>query len=126
MAYKALHFCHHTGCSELVTSSFCEQHQKEYDDKQAKIKSEYERTRASVTERGYDETWRRVRIAYLRKQPLCEICEKNGLTVPAVLVHHIRPISEGGARLDANNLMALCRECHEDIHKGDRFKKRGS
>ena len=124
-ANKALRFCRHIGCSELVTSSYCEQHQKEYDEKQAKIKAEYDKTREMVAQRGYDETWRRVRIAYLHQHPLCEMCEKKGLTVPAVLVHHIKPIDEGGARLNTDNLMSLCRNCHEEAHKGERFKKKG-
>ena len=34
--------------------------------------------------------------------------------------HHIKPLSEGGAH-DRNNLIALCKSCHSQIHvkRGD-------
>ena len=31
-------------------------------------------------------------------------------------VHHIIPLAEGGERLDIENLMTLCRECHDRKH----------
>lgn len=30
-------------------------------------------------------------------------------------VHHIRPISDGGAALDLDNLQTLCHACHNTI-----------
>jgi 5-methylcytosine-specific restriction protein A len=55
---------------------------------------------------------------YLREHPLCEMCERKGWVVPATMVHHVKPIKQGGAVLDMENLMALCRRCHDKIHKG--------
>jgi 5-methylcytosine-specific restriction protein A len=76
----------------------------------------YDDRRGSAAARGYDARWDKAREAYLNRNPLCEMCEKEGRTTPAVLVHHKKPIDEGGERLNPDNLMALCRECHEKIH----------
>jgi len=124
MPYKALKFCSYPGCNELVSVRYCPVHQKIYDDAEAIRNAEYEKTRLPAAERGYDATWQAVSQAYLREHPLCETCEDNGRTRAAVLVHHIVPLSEGGARLNSGNLRALCTECHERIHKHVRYKKR--
>lgn len=56
--------------------------------------------------------WREVRWEQLRQHPLCQECEKNGVLTPAVLVDHIKPINEGGEKLDMRNLQSLCARCH--------------
>ena len=43
---------------------------------------------------------------------LCERCAKDGRRVPAELVHHLKPIREGGKPFDAENLEAICFACH--------------
>ena len=53
---------------------------------------------------------------------LCERCLKHGLIVPAKIVHHkieLTPdnITNPDITLNFNNLEAVCRECHSDIHK---------
>jgi 5-methylcytosine-specific restriction protein A len=65
-----------------------------------------------------------VRDMYARAHPLCERCESAGKVVPMEVVHHISTISEGGERLAWDNLMSLCRSCHEAIHGPERFRKR--
>ncbi|EHG21770.1 hypothetical protein HMPREF9334_00473 [Selenomonas infelix ATCC 43532] len=54
--------------------------------------------------------------------PLCEKCKEQERYVLATLVHHIRPLADGGTH-DEDNLMSLCASCHERIHRrgtGDR------
>lgn len=69
--------------------------------------------------------WQSTREAYLRSVGgLCERCLKKGIYKPAVIVHHkvyITPenIHTPEITLDWNNLEAVCRECHEDEHRGD-------
>lgn len=75
-----------------------------------------EDNRESAASRGYDGRWAKLRLRYLNRHPLCERCMSQGSTTLAGVVHHKVPISDGGARLDARNLMAVCRECHEIIH----------
>jgi 5-methylcytosine-specific restriction protein A len=69
-------------------------------------------SRPNTCKRGYDRQWRKVRLAYLQCNPLCEQCLKEGITTPALDVDHIVPLSKGGERLDFDNLQALCRRCH--------------
>ena len=68
--------------------------------------------------------WLHLRELKLHHNPLCEVCMKAGKTVLATLVHHIKPIKDGGSMYDWNNLMSLCSECHTNIHKAlGTFKK---
>nr|WP_245574390.1 HNH endonuclease signature motif containing protein [Desulfovirgula thermocuniculi] len=55
---------------------------------------------------------------YLRRHPLCELCEQEGRITPATIVHHKQPIKHGGHALDMENLMSVCRECHIRLHTG--------
>ena len=67
--------------------------------------------------------WQRLRNEYLGYHPLCEKCERDGIIKPATDVHHIKPIQSKTTiddmiklAFDANNLMALCSQCHHIIH----------
>ena len=68
--------------------------------------------------------WQSTRRAYLASVGgLCERCLKKGLYRPAVIVHHkvyIAPENINNPEITLNwaNLEAVCRECHEDEHKG--------
>ena len=73
--------------------------------------------RGSATERGYNNQWQKIRKVKIGLNPLCELCERKGRVVPAAVVHHIQPVDDMPLlRLEINNLMSLCRECHERIH----------
>ena len=49
---------------------------------------------------------------------LCEICRKNEKVKAAREIHHIVPIEvDYSKRLDYDNLLALCSDCHNKIHK---------
>ena len=66
--------------------------------------------------------WRKIRAAKLNRDPLCQICLENGLTVPAVLVHHC---DENQLNNRDENLKSLCVSCHEEVHKKDRWGRSG-
>ena len=116
VATKPLRPCRRPGCSALVTSEsgYCEKHQrldrKRQDDR-----------RGSAQERGYDSAWRRRRVWYLRRHPLCERCAAKGQVVIAILVHHRDHNPHNNA---AENLESLCVACHEEEHKPERFGRR--
>ncbi len=74
--------------------------------------SQRERYRGSRQERGYDADWERFRRWFLSIYPLCLDCRVSGKVKAATDVHHIHKLADGGARLDADNCMALCHECH--------------
>lgn len=73
--------------------------------------------------------WRKLRESQLMKEPLCQMCKEKGIIRPATEVHHIMFISQAGSRLeaydigyDSDNLMSLCKECHQRIH-ADKHRK---
>jgi len=81
---------------------------------------EYDKKRDELPGRKFlhSTQWRKIREIKLSLNPLCQICEDKGLIVPAIIIHHI-----DGNELnnDMDNLMSVCRSCHEQIHKGDRW-----
>lgn len=125
MPSMPLKFCKHPSCSELTSTGYCPEHQVQHDREQADANRKYNRDRGSSRVRGYNNQWERVRAIKLQLNPLCEMCDKQGLTVRAEMVHHVKPIDEGGARLELSNLMSLCNACHEKIHGRDRWRRRG-
>jgi 5-methylcytosine-specific restriction protein A len=67
--------------------------------------------------------WRKLRLLKLQNSPVCEICERNGITTPAALVHHITPVEQGVTPTqmeilcyDFDNLQSLCCKCHVQAH----------
>ena len=77
----------------------------------------------TAAQRGYDAQWRSARAAIMNRAR--NQCEHSGCHVPAVEVHHIVPLAEGGPRLHASNLIALCQDHHRKAHRVLRQKKRG-
>lgn len=48
---------------------------------------------------------------------LCEKCLEKGIVKSGVEVHHKIPIKKNWSkRLDYDNLILLCKECHNDAH----------
>lgn len=64
--------------------------------------------------------WKEIRSAQLHRQPLCEMCLKEGRYVAATLVHRIIPLSVGGTNAP-ENLISCCVSCFGKIHsaRGD-------
>ena len=108
MPSKPLKPCSHPGCPELTNNRHCQAHTKAE-------RVRYDQRRGSSTERGYDGRWRKARETYLRRNPLCVICEKETRLTPATVVDHIIP-HRGNQELfwdTTNNWQALCKRCHD-------------
>lgn len=70
--------------------------------------------RPSAAKRGYDRRWKRARAWYLRRHPLCVICELDGRVVVATAVDHIQPHRGDCDRMwNTSNWQALCKRCHD-------------
>jgi 5-methylcytosine-specific restriction protein A len=74
------------------------------------------------------ERWREIRRLKFRQSPLCEKCAEKGETVPAEDIHHIvsfmstnDPERRYHLAYDMNNLLSLCKRCHQEIHNKQRF-----
>lgn len=76
--------------------------------------------------------WEQCRLSYLKSVGgLCEQCKAQGRITPAKIVHHKiflnqSNINDPMVTLNWNCLMAVCHECHDQIHSncGRKNKKR--
>ena len=64
--------------------------------------------------------WIKDRALYLKANPLCIECKKEGKTTPATISDHIIPISEGGDEWDWNNRQPLCVKHHNQKNARER------
>lgn len=103
--------CSVPGCPNLTDRRYCSEHEKAERDKY----NRYERD--PNVNKTYGRAWKRIRDRHAREHPLCEMCLKEGRLTPVEEVHHIIPISQGGAH-ERTNLMSLCQSCHTKIHMG--------
>ncbi len=109
MPKRPLRPCSAPMCKELVSERFCEKHKK-----QERKRSDEQR--GSYRERGYTTQYDKFRAWWVNQQPLCQPCSKEGRVVPMEILHHIKPIAEGGDLLSADNALSVCRKCHAKIH----------
>lgn len=63
--------------------------------------------------------WLKMKSLILYKKGKCEICSSDSF----LQVHHILPrSSHPELAMDRENLMVLCKPCHKNIHKNDKYK----
>ena len=106
MPYKPKRPCRYPGCPGFCEPGqiYCKDHAAYSDD----------RLRGGADARGYDARWRKARLAFLNRHPLCAQCLAEGKYTAATVVDHITP-HRGDQRLfwDEANWQPLCRECHD-------------
>jgi 5-methylcytosine-specific restriction protein A len=109
MPVRAKKTCAVPGCQVLTIERWCEAHKKS-----KHVARPYDVSRGNSAARGYDSTWRKVRLLALsRDHHLCQHCLQRDELVAATEVDHIVPIAAGGERLDLDNLQSLCSTCHK-------------
>lgn len=88
--------------------------------KSRKNNSQYDTERRKIYN---SERWRKLRAWKFACNPLCELCLQEDRTVPAEDVHHIvsfmstdDPVQRIVLAYDFDNLMSLCKQCHQRIH----------
>jgi 5-methylcytosine-specific restriction protein A len=79
--------------------------------------------RAAKEEQYHTTRWRNLSKLFRSQNPLCVSCLSNHLVVAAQHVDHIRPISEGGAMWNIENLQSLCISCHNRKSAKERIKE---
>lgn len=67
--------------------------------------------------------WKRLRATFYSEHPCCEECLKRQKITPTEEIHHRKPFGQGATEQDRwtlllsqDNLVALCRVCHDAIH----------
>ena len=59
--------------------------------------------------------YQKFRDRFMRRNPLCAECARQGLVTVSEEMDHIVPVVEAPDRIwDKTNLQALCRPCHEE------------
>lgn len=109
--------CAIRSCPNLIEAGkYCDTH-RQYQTHDSRRKNDTARHKHEHTRR-----WQKLRLLYLRANPLCVDCTKQNKIVPATEVHHVVPIAKGGTDEECN-LQALCKPCHsrktaEEINRG--------
>jgi len=111
MPYKPKRPCRQPGCPNLTDNQvgYCNAHSQAADN-----------YRDSAIQRGYDQTWRKVRRLILNENPLCVVCLQSKRVQAAELVHHK---DRNPKNNDQDNLVALCIDCHAREHGKDKAIK---
>ena len=100
--------CRYPGCPALLAApGYCDRHLRS-------IRKQQDERRGSASARGYDTRWRMARALFLSRHPLCAECRRQGRTVAAAVVDHIRPHKRNRTLFwDERNWQALCKPCHD-------------
>ena len=75
------------------------------------------------------QNWKKLRSNILLKEPICQNCKLFLRDTPSQTVHHILKFydqpdekTKTDLLLDPDNLIALCSDCHQNIHTKDPWK----
>lgn len=93
--------CKQPRCSALVANGYCDAHKA--------------RPRRALTtaQQGYGSRWQRLRLAFLRSNPLCVHCKADKRIRAANVVDHIVPHKGDDSLMwSESNLQPLCASCH--------------
>lgn len=116
MPYKTSRVCRNRLCNGITTDSsgFCPKCKPKY---QWQKKSDYKRIGGRKLQQ--------IRAKFLRDNPLCVECLKQGIYKAAEIRDHIKPLAEGG--LDTtDNTQALCVECHNKKTQAEAKRGQGA
>ncbi len=128
MAQRPLKPCKYRGCHVLHRNKglYCDEHQELHD--KELVTAKLQRRNARLKNMGYELSdeerfyssgaWQRKRKTTKEDQGyLCLNCLDNQIYTEAKHVHHIIELLEDWSlRLDDDNLICLCTECHKGVH----------
>ena len=108
--------CSTPRCPNLTERTYCSKCEP---DKLRDERARYDAKRPGARQRGYDAEWEKLSKEVLQEEPICRQCKRR----PSKIADHIRPIRDGGARLDRRNLQGLCWPCHEKKKVAERRRR---
>jgi len=100
--WKPKTICSYPDCYELCHDRYCDKHKRQ-------VAREQNKTNSKI----YTYRWRKASKVYLKDNPLCANCRKEGRLTPATEVDYIIP-HNGDMKLfwDRSNWQGLCKKCH--------------
>ena len=102
MPWKPKTICRYHSCHELCHDTYCDNHKKQVN-----------KERNSVKGNIYNYRWRKASSAYLKANPLCVHCKREGRLIPATEVDHIISHKRDMKLFwDRKNWQPLCKSCH--------------
>jgi 5-methylcytosine-specific restriction endonuclease McrA len=114
--------CAFSFCGNLAVpgTRYCEKHAKTKEEERRERDRLYKTMRQDKDIQALYKShkWRLLRDEKLKANPECELCGKK-----AVDVHHRVPVKAGGKFFDIDNLISLCRGCHNEIHSKNNFRR---
>ncbi|MFG3610987.1 HNH endonuclease signature motif containing protein [Rummeliibacillus stabekisii] len=112
--------CLKNGCRTLIDyrKTYCDKHRqyknREYN-KQIRNSSEFDRKVAKFYQSTEYRNMRQRKM--IEVNGLCKVCIKLGHINSAKICHHIVPVREDfDKRLDNENCIMICNDCHEKLH----------
>src|SRR5690554_8139509 len=97
MNIRAPKFCMAAGCGELVRTGYCNDHKQDEVLKRKAGQRDYN-VRGAESEKLYgQQKWRKLSIAFRKRNPLCSECDADGLVGSDDLVDDMQPAK---SRLD--------------------------
>lgn len=111
-------------CANVVQGKdrYCQECSELYEQEQRRRNRQYDQERDQGKERRFihSRQWQKIRMMKLAQDPLCQRCLEAGRETIAVLVHHA---DKNELNISEENLISVCNECHEEIHRHDRWRK---
>lgn len=68
--------------------------------------------------------WATIRADQLRSSPLCVVCLRKGMVVPAKIADHIEHHDGDWNRFILGKLQSLCEPCHREKHRTLRYGRK--
>lgn len=118
MAKRRTMECKHFGCFKLTDSAsgYCEEHKEEFKEKERERRKRFIKYNNDKFNQFYwTKAWKDKRDYILcRDNHLCQDCLRNKKITVATDVHHIIKLRIAwDKRLDDDNLISLCSNCHK-------------
>jgi 5-methylcytosine-specific restriction protein A len=107
--------CAHPGCGALVDHGvrYCPAHLRVREDSPARAFGNAARSNQGLYNTS---RWRKLAALVIREQPFCWYCGISKRDAGSLEVHHVEPPRGNEAVFfDRNNLVAVCRHCHQVI-----------
>lgn len=106
--------CRKPNCGVLTHTTYCEKHTVQNEEVKKEEVKRYDNSRGTSASRGYSYKWSKASALYRKNNPLCVMCQKQGVLKINNCVDHIVPVNGPDDPLFwvESNWQGLCTSCH--------------